>query len=380
MNLIDPAPVPDPATPQTHALVIGVGEYPHLLGGALIEDEPAAVLRGLGQLTSPVVSAGTLALWLAKHAKRFIRPLGSVELLLSPGTATVPDGVPAGVEPATFENIKAAFNEWVDRCDRNVDNRALFFFCGHGIQAEVILLLPQDFGADKNAPWDTAIDFSTTFTGMNDCKARAQCYFLDACRERPIEALKAVGGARGRPLKTTQQLRFTPRDAPVLLSAPQGWQAQGPRNEKSHFTEALIRSLEGLGASRKVGNDWIVRTNSLGEAVKEVMKRSRTGYCTNEGASQFSTDLLALPGPALVLADVLCEPPEAHAVAELFLARQTVRRIRDRLGDDPWELEVEAGVWDVGATFPAGTAYAPIAPQPEIAHPPLFSPRVKVIQ
>jgi hypothetical protein len=378
MNLIDPARAPDPTAPQTHALVIGVGAYPHLLGGTVVEREPATVLRGLGQLTSPVVSASDFALWLTRHADGFVKPLASVQLLLSPGTAVVPENVPAGVEAATFTNIRAAFKNWVERCDQSSDNLGLFFFCGHGVQAEVMLLLPEDFGEDSNAPWDTAIDFSTTFTGMNDCKAKTQCYFLDACRERPIEVLKTVGGAHGRPLKTTQQLRFTPRDAPVLLSAPQGWQAQGPANEKSYFTEALIRSLEGFGANRKVGHNWIVRTNSLVEAVKELMKRARTGYCTNEGASQFSTDLLALPGPAWVLADVLCEPPDAHEVARLFLARGEDRHVRERPSTEPWELELQAGVWHVGADFPNETSYSSIPPQLEIAHPLLFSPRVRV--
>jgi hypothetical protein len=64
----------------THALVIGVGSYPHLLGGsgALCEDN-----EGLAQLTSPPVSARKFADWLICSFANPDKPLASVALLIS---------------------------------------------------------------------------------------------------------------------------------------------------------------------------------------------------------------------------------------------------------------------------------------------------------
>ena len=42
MPTIFPAARPDASTPQTHALVVGVNDYPHLLNGSLHDEEPAA--------------------------------------------------------------------------------------------------------------------------------------------------------------------------------------------------------------------------------------------------------------------------------------------------------------------------------------------------
>ena len=66
--------------PATHALVVGVGAYPHLNGGSgrLSEQHD-----GMAQLTSPPLSARAFASWLLSEFKHPHKPLGSVALLLS---------------------------------------------------------------------------------------------------------------------------------------------------------------------------------------------------------------------------------------------------------------------------------------------------------
>jgi hypothetical protein len=59
---------PDPAlvfeapesTPGTHVLIIGIGDYPRLIGGA--EASPD-IAESMGQLTAPPLSARHLARW-----------------------------------------------------------------------------------------------------------------------------------------------------------------------------------------------------------------------------------------------------------------------------------------------------------------------------
>jgi len=241
MTLIPLSQTPDAAKPQTHAIVIGVGDYPHLRGGSLYDAAASPVTMGLKQLTSPVVSATAFANWLVTKHSNPAAPLGSVELLLSPGDYQPPgdDAPRVTVETATMENIQNAFDRWYERCDTlngkahdaAKDNVGIFYFCGHGVEYEVLALLPEDFGASKNRPWDTSIDFTKTWYGMGDCKAQTQCYFIDACREAAIDTLKSKGFSP-RPLKTSQSLSFPPRAAPILYATPSGQTAQGTPNSR----------------------------------------------------------------------------------------------------------------------------------------------------
>jgi hypothetical protein len=52
--------------PATHALVIGVGAYPHLIGGT----GRTKYNDGMGQLTSPPISARLFASWLMRWKTR----------------------------------------------------------------------------------------------------------------------------------------------------------------------------------------------------------------------------------------------------------------------------------------------------------------------
>ena len=271
MPTIFPAARPDGSTPQTHALVVGVNDYPHLLNGSLHDEEPAAATMGLRQLTSPVVSAAAVADWLTTGYINPDVPLGSIELLLSPP----PAGTAAG-DGATMENIKTGFDAWFGRCDQSPDNIALFYFCGHGLDAEVLVLLASDFGKSRSRLWENSIDFNGTFDAMGECRAKTQCYFIDACRSTPIELLRQRGRVAAQPLRSPTTLSFPPRDAPVYLATPFGQKA-GPANGVSFFTAALLACLGRLGAARRVGTDWVVTTASLRTALPVLMGRTHNG-------------------------------------------------------------------------------------------------------
>lgn len=140
-------------SPCTHALVIGVGKYPHLAGG----EAPVADPDGMRQLSSPPISARTLATWLLAEYHDPGRPLGSLALLLSEETPTPfvnPRTQQAHeVETATIDNILTAVTQWYDRGDSHVDNRLVFYFCGHGVsQGDDMALLAADIFADEHNP------------------------------------------------------------------------------------------------------------------------------------------------------------------------------------------------------------------------------------
>jgi hypothetical protein len=387
MTLIPLSQTPDAAKPQTHAIVIGVGDYPHLRGGSLYDAAASPVTMGLKQLTSPVVSATAFANWLVTKHSNPAAPLGSVELLLSPGDYQPPgeDAPRVTVETATMQNIQNAFDRWYERCDTlngkahdaAKDNVGIFYFCGHGVEYEVLALLPEDFGASKNRPWDTSIDFTKTWYGMGDCKAKTQCYFIDACREASIDTLKSKGFSP-RPLKTSQSLSFPPRAAPILYATPSGQTAQGPPHSVSYFTEGLIKTFDGLGGDRKVGVKWKVTPDSLAKAMIHLMSKLKHP-CATGGTSNIPSVIHEVHDPARSLVYISCRPSQALGVAELSMrkAAATTPQYQRTPQVDPWEHEVETGTYDIEVKFSNGE-YSNGALSGEIVYPPFYECELEV--
>jgi hypothetical protein len=371
--------------PRTHAIVIGVNHYPHLIDG---EGELSPATMGLEQLTSPVLSAVTLSEWMEKSLDNPDAPLDTIELLLSPSPAVPSSGKHANVDRATMANIKAAFGRWYNRCDSSADNVALFYFCGHGIEPEGLILLPEDFGADKLALWDSAIDMTRTYYGMAECKARTQCYFIDACREQPIESL-VPQGVVARPLKT--RISTAPvagRKAPFMKSAPLTQKSFAIPGQVSYFTRALVDCLDGLGAAHFDSEWWHVTTDSLMPSINRCMERVKldngtTPQCSPAGGEQNGvSDLHRFRGTAPVLARIACDPSAATQEADLLLhPRDGESRTRPHRAADPWETVIPSGNWRVEARFPSGGCPWSTKMLPEqLVYPPFFGPVVRLHQ
>jgi hypothetical protein len=359
------SPDADKPIPQIHALVIGVNEYPHLLNGTLL---PAAATMGLGQLTSPVVSAQAFADWLRDSYTNAAGPanatptvpLGSIDLLLSPAGSQY---------PVTMAVIENAFDDWEARCNRSPDNIAIFYFCGHGIEAEVLVLLAQNFGENPNRLWENGIDFDGTLFGMGECVAKTQCYFIDACRETPIEALKQRGRVAAKPLKTSKTLKQGNRDACVILATPLAQKAHAPpaAGSVSYYTTALIDCLTNHAARGRSGAQWAVNTDSLKTAMKVRMLRTKLADGTrlacdiSKGTSNLPpADLHEWPGPPMALTDVTCSPSNALEYAFIHVNGGPVAVPLRPPGPDVWELVLDAADghrYDVSARFDPGGPY-----------------------
>ena len=126
---------------------MGIGQYPHLIGG----EAPAQKTDGLRQLSSPPISARAVASWLRGDYHCPGKDLASLSLLTSePGSAPFIDpmtGQAHEVPTADIAAIVAAVKEWKRRGDSSVDNRLVFYFCGHGISEgdDMALLAPGVF-------------------------------------------------------------------------------------------------------------------------------------------------------------------------------------------------------------------------------------------
>lgn len=196
---------------ETHVFIVGVGEYPCLVGGkgTLLEDT-----MGLGQLSSPPVSAAALASWFLGrqgHSGAAVgfnnpdAPLATVEMLLSPAQSYAGPGLAeVPVAAATHANIVQSFKLWKDRVAAHDGNVAVFYFCGHGVKGVNDYLLPSDFGAlNPNNPWGEAIDIKITAEAMRRLSSGPLYFFIDACRKASRNVLLPERARRRRWLSST---------------------------------------------------------------------------------------------------------------------------------------------------------------------------------
>lgn len=379
--------------PQTHVLIIGVNDYPHLPGGAKYDESPAAKHFGLQQLTSPVASAKALTDWLLTLHYNPDVPLGSIELLLSPTMYTpsesaaakllIASGDSIPVEPAELAAIKTATGRWYLKSNQHRDNIALFYFCGHGLEASDRYLLPSDYGANPLDWTDRLINFKLTHVNMQGCRAKTQCFFLDACRDKPVELqIVAATNKMGQELIGPQLGSSLNRDARIFHAAAPGKSAVGVPWQTSYFTQALLKCLNGMGSRYPDGEYAPVDHESLGTALKELIAREATLKleCDTDGPSnlQSAVDLHLAPMPVKVLTSIHCQPPEAHEVGHISITDVTGEYISRETSDkNPWKLAITAGKCTLRAEFDSTALYQDVEIE-DIAFPPSFRRKIKV--
>jgi hypothetical protein len=391
---LDDALTPNQA--QTHALIVGVGEYQHLPGGT---GSPAVPDFGLDQLTSTVVSASALADWLITKHRNPKAPLGSVNLLLSPAEYAPSDPaaerlrLPAGtkltVDLARSDLIKSAFRDWFLKLNRASDNVGLFFFAGHGLEATQRYLVPADFGDDPVNPYARLLNFTQSHGHMDGCAAQTQLYLLDACREGPQELRDAAAkGSIGQELIGPQGGSAVRRDAPIFHSSVKGQQAGGDPGKVSYFTEALRECLNGMGARDASGPDCPVDHISLARAVMEYVDRMREEKnlplgCDLTAIMQLpvAADVHMATAPVQVMTLIECLPAAAHTAATRLWIEDSAGVSHEAV-DNPrprrWRHKIPAGTCTVQATFFPGDRWVNfLLSGPAV--PPLFNPTCVVI-
>jgi hypothetical protein len=337
--------------PATHAIVIGVGDYPHLVGGT---KRLSKWNDSMGQLSSPPISARAFSDWLISAYNNPQRPLATVALLVSANTDldyTPPGGRKVSPERVTMQNVDEAVISWKRRGDTNADNLLIFYFCGHGALAgtETSLLL-EDFGADDDRPLRGAIDFRQFRLGMDKCRARQQIYFIDACRVASSAVLDSAGNYAGEPI-LTGSLRPVPggpaRQAPVFNSTLAGTSAYARENQVSLFTEALLRALAGAADDADADEKWRVKTTNLSQGINDLLMRAaEKGVAIHQTNS---TDELAvftlheLTGDPLVPVFVGCEPQQANRECELSYTSVALSRKLGPGDASGWDLDLTPG-------------------------------------
>lgn len=370
--------------PQVHAIVIGVGDYPHL------KDGTGALFNGhenMGQLSSAPVSARTFAKWLLCPQGYCDpgRPLGTLRLLLSePGTGPAtfkPPGTNTGISVARADlvSVRAELEDWQKDMMAEGD-LAIFFFSGHGVVAgfEQALLL-SDFGNPQAANVGAAIRFSAMRNGMRHVPPREQCYFIDACRAYSRTFADSWGGLGESIISPDPTRRFSRSPSqPVLNATLEGESAFGKQDEPSLFTSALMQALRGGGSDdRDTANTWLLDVNLINQSVEFIVRR--TAERVGLGLAQIpaaegltSLSLGALQGDPFVPVALSCDPDHATGEAEFAFCGANIWRCGQ---PDPL---VQYGTHEFSASFSqAGSGYGTASLSREI-RPPFRSVRIQV--
>lgn len=347
--------------PATHALVIGVGHYPHLPGGGAT---PYANPEGMGQLKSPPNSARAFGRWLIEDYECPERPLATVSMLLAEKNGNTFDvgtnGKPKvrDVPDATMANVAQAIKEWHARGAKNHHNLLIFYFCGHGIAAGPLLsLLMKDFGADPLAPLDGALDFRKFHNAMEECAPRSQCYFVDACRVGSTLIERNEGKAGNSVIDRTGNF-VNPegllRLGPIFYSTLANAKAYAKPKEPSVFTQALLEAFGGAGSGDEDGS-WAVKTSHMQTALTYLMREaSRTlslplQQIPGLGGDSGEVTLNTLQAPDVPMF-VEVDPAEAHLVADLRV-EGPVKAARKKREAFPWKVLVKPGEYSIIADF-----------------------------
>jgi hypothetical protein len=354
----------DQATPGTHALVVGVGRYPALVGGsAPLYDKHG----GMGQLTSAPVSALAFASWLVDPAgyRSAAAPLRSLELLVSvepPASFAPPGEAPVEVGAATFESFRKAVLAWFARGGASPKSRTIFYFCGHGILGGLnTSLLLEDFGLVPPAALDSALDFTRFHKGMDQCLAREQLYLIDACRVASSVVLHSAENY-GVPIIQADKPTHPRRKPPAVYSALPGAAAYGRAGETSFFTDALLRAMKGSGAGRD-GKAWRILPSVLHRAVNRLLGDAIAGTgadqaCSIEPLVDFALHDLDEP---VVPVKVSVQPPLAASNDVLRATRGGVDLSQGPPIPPLWSLELPPGEYrfTAGAPFKDELVYPP---------------------
>ncbi|HKO59294.1 MAG TPA: caspase family protein [Thermoanaerobaculia bacterium] len=361
--------------PRLHAIVIGAGEYPHLKPGA---PNAAGTNFGLGQLTTTTITAKRIAEWLATKYTNTAVQFGSIELLLSPGEqVTRPDGKDVVIEEATLANITDAFRKrWLKRCLAQPGGIAFFYFAGHGLSAGAAqYLLPSDFSDPAGTRWERCIDFKASRSGMGHVKA-TQLFFVDACRETPIDALTQANPPTGARLVDDATMFDQPASIATYYAAAQGLQAYGPEDDATYFATAVIDSLDGAAALNRNGKlqvDTFTLSNALGQIISSIAADLNKPLACNPDPSGVAATIHTPPA-AHVRTSIGCQTPQANAESAILLQRGGVA-IQSAAGQDrPWTGRLTPGDWNIHLTF----QNFPQQTRTETLMPPLFELEVEL--
>ncbi len=328
--------------PATHAIIIGVGEYPD------------ASKCGLDYLSSPPVSATAFVEWLKTEYHNPNKPLASIELLISEKDKKL------NIDCPDLVNTKQAIFDWIQLGDINPNNLMIFYFCGHGLSTRKhTTLLLNSFGEKKQIKRHVlvdALDFTNFYLGMDSCRAREQCFFIDVCRSHSDIVTSSLDFFGDRIIEGYDPPNPKRRHYAIYYSTLYGDFSHGRPGVPSVFTDSLIKSLDGgAGVLDPTTESWIVDSDSLNRAIGQIMKKILKGkirQVIKSDTIQFHLHYFKSPPKIPII--VTCNPEMANEDADLSYENiiNGDRKVRGQKDVSPWKENIQVGeIYDFSASF-----------------------------
>jgi hypothetical protein len=368
--------------PRTHVMIVGVGRY-----------ETDA---NIPSVTTSVNGARKFAEWALTQFSHEDRPLGSIEFICSTASGQAewePSKTAAErlgfdhpvpefpTEPATFQNIKKAFESFLARAGAKMENAAIWYFSGHGLfKSETVVMAEDSSLPNAERSGENLIVPARTLYYLQSRPPSVQCFFVDACSEYNADAINNPQEVLGSALCGPTNAPVIPdRDAAIFFGSYAGGKAYGPDNDAPYFTQELIECLtKRAGDATYAGKQ--VTIASLSQALTAAASRraelekneeikfyeGKPGVCRTLGV------ICDLVGPQEILVRVRCRPSDAMPLAKLYVSQAANgRRIdRARPSSSFWYTVVQPGTWSANADFDNGSYRS--APEPFDPKPPLL--------
>jgi hypothetical protein len=372
------------ADPKTHVLAIGVGKYPHLMDGT---GRRAQDPLGLGQLTSPPLSVKAFIEWcsapeLDPGAIGFCNPtasLGSIEAVVSsdpPLVIQTPRG-PIQLDAATLDNIRNAFEMWLNRVASNDANVGIFYFCGHGVMVANHYLLAEDFGESDLRPWERAFDITNTLRGIERQVKGALYFFIDACKAISRDMALTLA-ADPVPLAAVDLKKSVVRSYAARIGATgEGELAFAAAGKVSRYTDALLTAMSGYCGIRMAGmQTWDVDGETLASAVRRLLDNRNDPtvpqQVIDQAISGTSVPLLRVGKPPKVKVKIDLSPEQKRSLALMYLLSAKGDRFEHDGANGAFRTEVQRGFYSIGARARAAE-FAQLEYQDEEVSPPVFN-------
>lgn len=364
--------------PGTHVFIIGVGDYPHLKDGS---GKLSTNHRGMGQLTSPPVSALEFLKWVDVNLNNPEAPLKSIEVLISqasPAHFKDSNGLTLTIDPATWDNYEDSVQLWKERGNSHTDNVVIFYFCGHGMGDGINTHLLMSDAGKSNKILRHAAHVGALRLAMGGCTSTKQLFLIDACRTVDLASVLDPYDSSQSGLPEPNVLQLFKGDNPVLFSARFGEQAFGATGQISIFTEALINGLSRCGVFQPHGQSWAVSPHQLQRAVAALMDDfSGVSHCPSDGISGIGFQVHVLTTAPEVILHVCLNNQNANASAEISYTSSGTRVTRMDYSL-PWRTFAPHGQCSIEATFSPGSQFI-AAPVQTFMYPPFQNITLEVL-
>jgi hypothetical protein len=347
-----------------HALIVGVSAYPHLPDEEAPSPSPVLQMR---QLSSSALAAYEIYKWLVAWQANLEVPLTTCRLLLSPSQLEleVEPNLHGLANTATLNNFRTELQEWRKDARSSSRNMTLFYFAGHGVQrirGDHVLLL-EEFDDTEDPLLQHAIDTTKLIDGMAPVDgekdiARAQLYFIDACRITPALFAK-YEHLPTAPLWDITKGGVDDRIAATFYTTIPGREAYGIKGEQTVFSKALIHCLSGgAGDETQRLNDkgepqWVVTINSINSTLEYYMHK------VNRDESTMNTQMFRANGLGpIVVTHRLNSPPEVDILLQVVppaALNHANIEILDDYDARVWDLPTPITPHPFAGRLPAGT-------------------------